>query len=66
MIEVQNLSRYYGDFAAIADISFSIEQNEIIGFLGLNGAGKSTTLKILGWLTESIRGTSIHQWKQLD
>jgi ABC-2 type transport system ATP-binding protein len=56
MIEVKNLSRYYGDFAAISDISFSIQQHEIIGFLGLNGAGKSTTLKILAGLLSPSAG----------
>lgn len=56
MIEVQNLSRYYGDFPAISDISFSIQQHEIIGFLGLNGAGKSTTLKILAGLLSPSEG----------
>ena len=56
MIEVKNLSRYYGDFAAISDISFSISQHEIIGFLGLNGAGKSTTLKILAGLLNPSEG----------
>ena len=56
MIEVKNLSRYYGDFAAISDISFSIAQHEIIGFLGLNGAGKSTTLKILAGLLNPSEG----------
>ena len=56
MIEVQNLSRYYGDFPAISDISFSIQQHEIIGFLGLNGAGKSTTLKILAGLLSPSKG----------
>ena len=56
MIEVQHLSRYYGDFAAISDISFSIQKHEIIGFLGLNGAGKSTTLKILAGLLSPSEG----------
>lgn len=56
MIEVQHLSRYYGDFAAISDLQFSIQKNEIIGFLGLNGAGKSTTLKILSGLLEPSEG----------
>ncbi len=56
MIEVRNLSRYYGDFAAISDISFSIQQHEVIGFLGLNGAGKSTTLKILAGLLSPSTG----------
>ena len=48
MIEVEGLTKYYGAHAAIRDLSFSIKKGEVIGFLGLNGAGKSTTLKILG------------------
>ncbi len=56
MIEVRNLSRYYGNFAAISDLSFSIKENEVIGFLGLNGAGKSTTLKILAGLLSPSQG----------
>ncbi len=48
MIEVGQLSKYYDERAAISDLSFSIGRGEVIGFLGLNGAGKSTTLRILG------------------
>jgi ABC-2 type transport system ATP-binding protein len=48
IIEVTGLTKYYGEHAAISDLSFSIAQGEVIGFLGLNGAGKSTTLKVLG------------------
>jgi ABC-2 type transport system ATP-binding protein len=48
MITVDGLTKYYGDRAAIRDLRFSIEKGEVIGFLGLNGAGKSTTLKVLG------------------
>ena len=48
MIEVEGLTKYYGEHAAIRDLSFSIDKGEVIGFLGLNGAGKSTTLKVLG------------------
>lgn len=50
MIEVTNLTRYYGDFAALKDVSFRVEEGHIVGLLGLNGAGKSTTLKILAGL----------------
>src|SRR3954467_13655588 len=48
MIKVEGLTKYYGERAAIRDLSFKIERGEVIGFLGLNGAGKSTTLKVLG------------------
>ncbi len=54
MIEAQGLSKYYGDFAAIADVSFQISQGEVVAFLGPNGAGKSTTMKLLtGYLSPS-------------
>ena len=48
MIEVKGLTKYYGERPAIRDLNFAIDKGEVIGFLGLNGAGKSTTLKILG------------------
>ena len=47
MIEVENLTRQYGDRTAVDGISFSVRKGEIIGFLGPNGAGKSTTLRML-------------------
>lgn len=47
MIEVQHLTKCYGDHAAVDDISFTIENGKIYGFLGPNGAGKSTTMNIL-------------------
>jgi len=47
MIEVKNLSKRYGSFQAVRDISFRVDPGEVVGFLGPNGAGKSTTLRIL-------------------
>ncbi|MFL5349173.1 MAG: ABC transporter ATP-binding protein [Hyalangium sp.] len=48
MIQVEGLTKYYGEHVAVRDLAFTINKGEVIGFLGLNGAGKSTTLKILG------------------
>ena len=48
MIQVEGLTKYYGEHVAIRELAFTINKGEVIGFLGLNGAGKSTTLKILG------------------
>ena len=47
MVEIQNLTKYYGSKAALKGISFTIKENEVLGFLGPNGAGKSTTLNIM-------------------
>lgn len=57
MIEVRHLTRYYGEFAALDDVSFSVAEGRIVGLLGLNGAGKSTTLKILAGLIPPSSGT---------
>jgi len=54
MISVQGLSKYYGSFVAIEDITFSIPRGQVVAFLGPNGAGKTTTMKILtGFLSPS-------------
>ena len=54
MIEAQGLTKYFGSFAAIRDVSFKVHQSEVVAFLGPNGAGKSTTLKVLtGYLAPS-------------
>ena len=57
MIQVEQLSKYYGARAAIRNLSFRIESGEVVGFLGLNGAGKTTTLRILGGALLPTSGT---------
>jgi ABC-2 type transport system ATP-binding protein len=54
LIEAQGLSKYYGTFTAIQDVSFCVPRSSVTAFLGPNGAGKSTTMKILtGFLAPS-------------
>jgi ABC-2 type transport system ATP-binding protein len=55
MIQVRNLTKNFGDLAAVKDISFDVQQGEIFAFLGPNGAGKTTTIKML---TTLLRPTS--------
>src|SRR4051794_39774089 len=60
MIEADNLSKFYGDFAACRDVTFTINRGEVAAFLGPNGAGKSTTMKLLtGYLAPSIGSSRI-------
>lgn len=57
MISVEGLSKYYGERAAIRELTFQIASGEIVGFLGLNGAGKSTTLRILSCVLMPTEGS---------
>ena len=47
MIQVENLTKYYGPIRAIDDITFTIDKGEVVGLLGPNGSGKTTTMRIL-------------------
>ena len=61
MIQVKNLYKSYGDVKAVKDINFEINDGEIVGFLGANGAGKSTTLKMItGYLTPTSGDVNIN------
>ncbi|HZT83093.1 MAG TPA: ABC transporter ATP-binding protein [Gemmataceae bacterium] len=60
MISVQNLTKYYNDYAAVRDVSFEVERGQVVGFLGPNGAGKTTTMRILaGFLTATSGRASV-------
>ena len=58
MIEIEHLTKLYGDFVAVDDISLSVSAGEIYGFLGPNGAGKTTTIRILAGLSLPTSGTA--------
>jgi len=58
MIEVENLTKYYGNLAAIRDVSFTVQEGEILGFLGPNAAGKTTTMRILTGFMPPSSGTA--------
>ncbi len=57
-IEAEHLSKRFGDFIAVNDVSFRIAQGEIFGFLGSNGCGKSTTMKLLAGLLAASDGSA--------
>lgn len=60
MIEVKHLSKQFGTFKAVDDISFSVDKGEVLGFLGPNGAGKSTTMKMItGFLAPTSGDISV-------
>jgi ABC-2 type transport system ATP-binding protein len=59
MVEIKNLTKYYGKKAAVKDISFTVNDNEILGFLGPNGAGKSTTMNMICGYLPSTSGTVV-------
>ena len=58
MVEVDCLTKYYGGFAAIQDVTFSAERGQVLGFLGPNGAGKTTTMRILTGYMPASSGTA--------
>ena len=58
MIEAVGLTKYYGEFAAIDDVSFRIGSGEVAAFLGPNGAGKSTSMKLLTGYLAATKGTA--------
>lgn len=58
-IDVRHLSRHFGAFRAVDDVSFHVNRGEIFGFLGSNGAGKSTTIRMLCGLLQPTSGTAL-------
>src|SRR4051812_45173108 len=56
MIKAERLTKTYGPFTALSDVSFEIGKGEIVGFLGANGAGKTTTMRILSGFYQPSSG----------
>ena len=56
MIEVEALTKVYGDFTAVSELSFTVQPGEIMGLVGPNGAGKTTTLRSLAGIIQPTRG----------
>ena len=65
MLEIQHLTRYYRNVAAVDDVSFSVRPGEVTGYLGPNGSGKSTTVKIITALIEPSRGKVLLDGKDI-
>lgn len=59
MLQIQGLTKQFGQFTAVDDVSFSVESGEVLGFLGPNGAGKSTTMKMVTGFLPPTSGTAI-------
>ena len=66
MLEVKNITKYYGDFLAVNNLSFSVKPGEIFGLLGVNGAGKTTTFRMIIGLLEPTSGTVALDGKKID
>jgi len=58
-IEVNNLTKKFGAFTAVDNVNFTVKQGEIFGFLGANGAGKSTTIRMLIGVLEPTSGDAL-------
>lgn len=65
IIEVKNYTKKYGDFTAVNDVSFEVEEGSIFAFLGPNGAGKSTTINTLCTMMEKTSGTLLIDGKDV-
>ena len=66
MLKVEHVTKYYGDFCAVDDLSFEVKPGEIFGLLGINGAGKTTTFRMIMGLLDVSRGNITLDGKKID
>ncbi len=66
MLEIRNVTKYYGDFKAVDNLSFTVDKGEIFGLLGVNGAGKTTTFRMIMNLISPSEGSITFNGKKID
>ena len=66
MLKVENVTKYYGDFKAVDNLSFEVKEGEIFGLLGVNGAGKTTTFRMIMGLLDATDGNITLDGKKID
>ena len=66
MLKVENVTKYYGDFKAVDQLSFTVKPGEIFGLLGVNGAGKTTTFRMIMGLLDPTEGEITLNGKKID
>ncbi len=66
MLKVENVTKYYGDFLAVDNLSFEVKKGEIFGLLGVNGAGKTTMFRMIMGLLDMTKGTITLNGKPID
>lgn len=66
MLKVDNVTKYYGNFLAVKNLSFEVKEGEIFGLLGVNGAGKTTTFRMITGLLDKTEGTITLDGKPID
>ena len=66
ILEIQNLTKYYGKVKGVEDLSLNLEEGEIFGFIGPNGAGKSTTIRSIMNLINKTKGKVLVEGKELN
>lgn len=66
MLKVDHVTKYYGDFLAVDDLSFTVKPGEIFGLLGVNGAGKTTTFRMIMGLLDKTKGSITLDGKPID
>lgn len=66
MLKLSHVTKYYGDFLAVDDLSFEVKDGEIFGLLGVNGAGKTTTFRMITGLLDKTSGNITFNGKKID